>query len=78
MLARKRVILCSLGFLGAADYLYPHGKLVKHLNTEERYVGRRETGRKVREQRWSDHDGLPNLDQAIPEVNPTTLNLPVI
>lgn len=32
MLARKRVILCSLGFLGAADYLYPHEKLVKHLN----------------------------------------------
>ena len=78
MLARKRVILCSLGFLGAADYLYPHGKLVKHLSTEERYVGRRETGRNMREQRWSDHDDLPNLEQAIPEVNPTTLNLAVI
>lgn len=37
MLARKRVILCSLGFLGAADYLHPHEKLVKRVNTEERY-----------------------------------------
>ena len=78
MLARKRVILCSLGFLGAVDYLHPHEKLVKHINTEERYGGRREMGRNAREQRWCDHDGLSNPDQVIPEDSPTTLNLPVI
>lgn len=45
---RKRVILCSLGFLGAANYLYPTwkvGEAPKHIEGE--------TGRNVREQRWS-------------------------
>lgn len=64
MLARKRVILCSLGFLGAANYLYPTwkvGEAPKHIEGERR------------EGMWGNrdgHGGLSNLDQAIPEVSP--------
>ena len=50
MLERERVILCSLGFLGAGDSIYTHmEKSVKQANTEERYGGRREMGGNVGE-----------------------------